>query len=67
LREALHQLAWDQRMRETFACAGYDRARRMFTADRMVNEYLDLYRSLVDQNKAAEHKARVAGGAETFS
>jgi glycosyltransferase involved in cell wall biosynthesis len=66
LREALHELGGNQRRRQQFGKLAYDRARLMFTADRMIDEYMELYRSLIAQNRAG-HRAQVAGGAELVS
>ena len=47
LREVIARLRADRELRRQKAELAYQRARRLFTADRMVQEYLDLYRSLI--------------------
>lgn len=46
LREVLQSMAGDRVRRAAYANLAYEHARRCFAADRMVEEYLDLYRSL---------------------
>lgn len=53
LRETLERLSRDEGERMRYANLAYDRARQRFTADRMVDEYLALYRSLVAVEAAA--------------
>lgn len=53
LRAAVAGLRNDPLMRRHLAELAYQRARRRFTADRMVQEYLGLYESLTDQRTAA--------------
>jgi len=67
LRKALQDLAINQHALRRYAQLAYDRARRIFTADRMIDEYIDLYSCLVAQNRTASHRSRVAGGAELVS
>ena len=47
LAEKIRQLAADPALRRTYALRAYRRALQRFTAERMVNEYLQLYCSLV--------------------
>jgi glycosyltransferase involved in cell wall biosynthesis len=47
LAEKIGQLAADPALRRTYALRAYRRALQLFTAERMVNEYLQLYCSLV--------------------
>jgi glycogen(starch) synthase len=47
LREVLETLVRDRSLRERYANLAYDRARRNYTSARMVEDYLELYRSLV--------------------
>lgn len=47
LRHALTDLAEDPEFRQAFAKRAYDHARRWFTADRMVQQYVSLYRKMV--------------------
>jgi glycogen(starch) synthase len=47
LAEKIRQLAADPGLRRTYALRAYRRALQRFTAERMVNEYLQLYCSLV--------------------
>lgn len=47
LRETIGRLRKDQALRRNYAELAYLRARHRFTADRMVDEYIDLYRSVV--------------------
>ncbi|HUI84825.1 MAG TPA: glycosyltransferase family 4 protein [Candidatus Binatia bacterium] len=46
LRDTIVMLRKDRVMRRHYAELAYQRARRRFTADRMVDEYLELYRML---------------------
>ncbi len=47
LYDALERLSRDEAERMRYANLAYDHARRRFTSDRMVDEYLALYQSLV--------------------
>ncbi len=47
LERALRELHADSELRGTYAKLAYDRARQRFTADRMVEDYLNLYRAVV--------------------
>jgi glycosyltransferase involved in cell wall biosynthesis len=47
LAEKIRQLTADPALRRTYALRAYRRALQRFTAERMVNEYLQLYCSLV--------------------
>src|SRR5258708_6934522 len=47
LKEALTLLARDPGLRSRYGNLAFERALRQFTSDRMVEAYLDLYRSLV--------------------
>lgn len=47
LRDCLARLAGDRELRMTLANLAYNRARQYFSAERMVDEYTDLYSSLV--------------------
>ena len=53
LRAGLAQLQQDSALRNSFANRAYERARRLFCSDRMVSEYLELYRVLAAQHLAA--------------
>lgn len=47
LRDVLERLCGDERERGRYANLAYEHARAQFTTDQMVDEYLELYRSLV--------------------
>jgi glycosyltransferase involved in cell wall biosynthesis len=47
LRSKLELLAQDPGLRRRYGNLAYDHARRRFTAVRMVDQYVDLYHSLV--------------------
>jgi len=53
LRDAIAELARDPVARRQYAELAYQRARRRFTADRMVEEYLLLYESLTEKRTLA--------------
>ncbi len=53
LAQAITRLHSDRALRLTYANLAYNRARQRFTADRMVDEYLALYRSMVSAGAAA--------------
>jgi glycosyltransferase involved in cell wall biosynthesis len=53
LQAAIEQLQSDREMRLTFANLAYNRARQRFTAERMVDDYLNLYEVLVSAGAAA--------------
>lgn len=53
LAAALRQLDTDRALRQAYADRAYARARARFTAKRMIDDYLDLYRSLIDVTAAA--------------
>ena len=53
LFEALNQLSEDRELRLTYANLAYNRARQYFNADRMVDEYVNLYRKLGARKQAA--------------
>ena len=53
LRAGLAHLQQDAALRHSFANRAYERARRLFNSDRMVNEYLELYRVLAAQHVVA--------------
>jgi glycosyltransferase involved in cell wall biosynthesis len=53
LEEALALLHRDPEFRLTYANLAYDRARQRYTADRMVEEYLQLYTSLLERRVTA--------------
>jgi glycosyltransferase involved in cell wall biosynthesis len=53
LAQAIARLHADRTLRLTYASLAYNRARQRFTADRMVDEYLTLYRSMIPAGKAA--------------
>jgi len=50
LRAAIARLRDDDRLRLTYANLAYNHARKMFSADRMVEQYLGLYRQLTAKN-----------------
>jgi len=47
LADAIRQLNDDRDLRNTYADRAYQRARERFTAKRMIDDYLELYRSLL--------------------
>jgi glycosyltransferase involved in cell wall biosynthesis len=53
LAETIARLRADRELRLTYANLVYNRARRRFTAARMVDEYLSLYRSMITAGAAA--------------
>jgi glycosyltransferase involved in cell wall biosynthesis len=53
LFDALNRLAEDRERRLTFANLAYNRARQYFNADRMVDDYLNLYLKLGVRTQAA--------------
>ena len=53
LAETIARLRADRELRLTFANLAYNRARQRFTAGRMVDEYLALYRSMITAGVAA--------------
>jgi len=53
LAETLRQLDADRVLRHTYADRAYTRARDRFTTKRMIDDYLDLYRSLVSAGTLA--------------
>ena len=53
LAEAIRQLSEDRDLRRTYANRAYQRARERFTAKRMIDDYLELYRSLLYSKSAA--------------
>lgn len=59
LRSALELLVREPTVRREYANLAYERARRRFTAARMVDEYLELYEALSSQQSAlsAQHSA----------
>ena len=53
LAAVLRQLDCDHPLRQTYADRAFARARERFTAKRMIDDYLNLYRSLVSANTLA--------------
>lgn len=53
LTAILRQLDANRPLRRVYAERAYNRARERFTAKRMIDDYLDLYRSLIEANSAA--------------
>ena len=53
LAESIRMLNADRAMRRAYAEMAYSRARERFTTKRMIDEYLELYRSLVSVRSAA--------------
>jgi len=53
LQSALALLHGNRELRLRYANLAYDRARRNYTADRMVEEYVQLYRALLERRVAA--------------
>jgi glycogen(starch) synthase len=53
LASSLAQLDGDRALRRTYADRAYTRARERFTAKRMIDDYLELYRSLIRANSLA--------------
>ena len=49
LRDALALLHGNRELRLTYANRAYDRARRQYTADRMVEEYVQSYEALLER------------------
>ncbi len=47
LREAVNKLVEDRPLRQHYATLAYNHARQNFTAERMVNDYLHCYQSLI--------------------
>jgi glycosyltransferase involved in cell wall biosynthesis len=50
LAECIDSLASDPGLRNEYAARAYERARQRYTANGMVNGYLDLYRTLLSRN-----------------
>lgn len=65
----LERLAADEELWRKCANAAYQRARALYSAPRMVDNYLDLYRSLIAEHKAkhAPGIAAVSGGSRTIT
>lgn len=53
LAETIRILSKDRELRRTYAQLAYQRARERFTARRMLDQYLDLYRDLMGRKAAA--------------
>ena len=53
LAEILRHLDSDRRLRQAYSDRAYARARERFTAKRMIDEYLDLYRRLLSSKSMA--------------
>jgi glycosyltransferase involved in cell wall biosynthesis len=53
LRRTLALLHHDRELRLTYANLAYERARRRYTADRMVGEYVQLYTALLERRVSA--------------
>jgi glycosyltransferase involved in cell wall biosynthesis len=53
LRRALNELVCDSGLRQHYANRAYNHARTKFTSARMIDEYLELYHSLMPANVAA--------------
>ena len=53
LAETIERLRADRELRLTYANLAYNRARQRFTAGRMVDEYMALYRSMIAEGVAA--------------
>ncbi len=53
LERALRELHRDPELRATYAKMAYDRARQRFTSDRMVDDYVGLYRTMVPMGVSA--------------
>lgn len=53
LRRKITDVRADPMLRRQYAELAYQRARRLFSADRMVDEYLDVYHSLVPERRLA--------------
>ncbi len=53
LAESIHRLNQDRTMRRAYAELAYSRARERFTTKRMIDDYLQLYRSLIAVRSAA--------------
>ena len=49
LRQALNALTEDSNFRQSCAKRAYDHARKWFAADRMLHQYVDFYRTLMQQ------------------
>ena len=50
LAETLRQLDADRALRRAYSDRAYTRARERFTTKRMIDDYLELYRTLVSAN-----------------
>jgi glycogen synthase len=53
LQDAIEQLHADRELRLTYANLAYNRAKQRFTAERMVEDYMNLYQSLASAGAAA--------------
>ena len=53
LARTIRQLRHDRELRSTYANLAYRRAKQRFTSERMVNDYLNLYQTLVTAEVAA--------------
>jgi glycosyltransferase involved in cell wall biosynthesis len=63
LRAEIERLYLDRELRLTYANLAYNRARQRYTADRMVDDYLQLYGELASNNVAASEPAVELPGA----
>jgi glycosyltransferase involved in cell wall biosynthesis len=53
LAATLRQLDADRPLRHAYADRAYSRARERFTSKRMIDDYIDLYRSLISADTLA--------------
>jgi glycosyltransferase involved in cell wall biosynthesis len=53
LATVLRQLDSDRPLRQAYANRAFARARERFTTNRMIKQYIDLYRSLLSANSLA--------------
>jgi glycogen synthase len=53
IERVLNELSSDPELRATYGKVAYERARQRFTADRMVEDYLNLYRAMVPMGATA--------------
>lgn len=67
LRQATERALNDRELRERYADLAYERATKLFTADRMVDDYIALYDALIEAHKPHAEFARATERAELAS
>lgn len=67
LRQTVHRLLNDRELREHHSAMAYQRARKIFPADRMVEDYMDLYKALIEAHQQRAEFRRVPERAELVS